>query len=328
MLSENRPLVAYISAASHSGSTLLAMLLNAHDDVCTVGELKLGNLGNASVYRCSCRSLIDDCSFWNSVADRMNRHRGSFAICDSGTDLNAVQSRYARALLKPLCRSPAGELVRDGLLALSPAWRKYLPAWERRNKDLVEAVASVSGARVIVDSSKTGLRLKYLSRIPDLQVKVIRLVRDGRAVALTYMDADNFADARDPSLRGGGSGKRVTKKLDMRRSAEEWRRSNEEAENVTGIVGAENVIQVHYESLCSDPGRTLNEIAAFLGLESDPDFSRFRDFEHHVVGNGMRLDDSNEIVLDERWRNVLQSDDLDTFGRVAGDLNALYGYSA
>ena len=32
--------LAYILAASHSGSTLLAMLLGAHRETCTVGELK------------------------------------------------------------------------------------------------------------------------------------------------------------------------------------------------------------------------------------------------------------------------------------------------
>ena len=36
----NKPVVAYLLAASHSGSTLLAMLLASHPDVCTTGELK------------------------------------------------------------------------------------------------------------------------------------------------------------------------------------------------------------------------------------------------------------------------------------------------
>jgi len=62
---------------------------------------------------------------------------------------------------------------------------------------------------------------------------VIRLIRDGRAVALTYMDPAGFADAKDPSLRAGGmGGDRRREKLTMAQAAREWRRSNEEAEHV------------------------------------------------------------------------------------------------
>ena len=42
------PRLAYLLAASHSGSTLLAMLLGAHPEACTAGELKATNLGFAS----------------------------------------------------------------------------------------------------------------------------------------------------------------------------------------------------------------------------------------------------------------------------------------
>jgi hypothetical protein len=41
---------------------------------------------------------------------------------------------------------------------------------------------------VLVDSSKVGIRLKYLLRIPEIDIRVIRVIRDGRAVALTYTD--------------------------------------------------------------------------------------------------------------------------------------------
>ena len=53
------------------------------------------------------------------------------------------------------------------------------------------------------------------------------------------------------------------------------------------------------------------------------------DFEnnvHHVVGNGMRLDDTSEIRLDDRWRDVLGAEDVATFAKIAGSLNASYGY--
>jgi len=54
--------LVYIMAASHSGSTLLAMLLNSHPEICTVGELKATSLGDPDSYYCSCRNKIRECA--------------------------------------------------------------------------------------------------------------------------------------------------------------------------------------------------------------------------------------------------------------------------
>ena len=45
-----------------------------------------------------------------------------------------------------------------------------------------------------------------------------------------------------------------------------------------------------------------------------------------VVGNGMRLDSTPEIRLDERWKSALTKDDLAVFNRVAGAMNRRCGY--
>ncbi len=191
----------------------------------------------------------------------------------------------------------------------------------------MESVLEVSGKKVVVDSSKIGLRLKYLLRNPALDVKVIRLIRDGRAVALTYTDPARFADAKDPLQRGGGSGgDRKNERLTMAEAAHEWRRSNEEAETVLAGLDRSRWTEVRYEELCVDPQATLSRIFGFLGADTGKSRSDFRSGEHHVVGNGMRLDASSEIRQDERWRSCLTGDELVVFGRVAGKLNRRYGY--
>ena len=47
----------YLAAASHSGSTMTAMLLGAHPDLCSVGELKAINLGDKNSYLCLVKHL-------------------------------------------------------------------------------------------------------------------------------------------------------------------------------------------------------------------------------------------------------------------------------
>jgi len=321
--------LAYILAASHSGSTLLSMLLSSHPQIATVGEIKLSAsaIGEIDRYRCSCGEFIRKCRFWTKVKEGLAARGHEFDIADAGMDYRAVDSRYARWLLGPLHRGMLLESLRDGALRISLTWRKKMPEIHRRNAALASTVAEITGAQIVVDSSKIALRLKYLLRNPGLDVKVIRLIRDGRGVALTYMDPASFADAADPALRGGGSGGlRENERLTMAHAAYEWRRSNDEAEHILRRLDKSQWIQFRYEDLCKDTANTLVRLFEFLGLDPSKRAPDFRSVEHHVIGNGMRLDTTSQISLDERWRSVLTEEELRIFDSVAGSMNRRYGY--
>ena len=322
------PRLAYLLAASHSGSTLLTMLLGAQPGACTVGELKATSLGDPDQYRCSCQQPIRQCGFWEKVSAAMaERGCPAFDITRAGTSIFEGGSAYVRRLLAPLYRGPMVESVRDLALSLSPAWRKHLRESQRRNLALIESLLSVTEARVVVDSSKVALRLKYLLRIPSLDVRVVRVIRDGRAVSLTYMDDWTFADAADPAHRGGGSGTRRTPpRRSMADAANEWKRSNEASDCLVARLPRSQWMEVRYEDLCADPESTLRRLAIFLGLNPDRVVLDFRSREQHVIGNGMRMDATSEIRLDERWKSHLSANDLRVFDQVAGDLNRKYGY--
>jgi hypothetical protein len=320
--------VAYLLAASHSGSTLTAMLLNSHPEIVTAGELKITSLGNIDAYRCSCGTPIRQCEFWSGVTAGMRRRGVPFDIARPGTHFgDGSSARYGR-FLKPLFRGGLAENVRDAALAFTPGWRAHVAETQRANSSLIDSVLEQSGKKVIVDSSKIGIRLKYLLRNPELDVRVVRLVRDGRAVSLTYMDPAAFADAKDPSLRGGGSGgDRRGERLPVRDAAREWLRSNEEAEALRSIVPAGNWIDVRYEEICNQTEPTLKRVFSFLGVDPDASRPNFRAAAHHVVGNGMRLDSTSEVRLDERWRQALTEEDLREFDLVAGPFNRRMQYT-
>jgi len=142
--------VIYIAGASHSGSTLLDMMLNAHPEIVSVGEvMKLNQIkrdgsGKPKGTRCSCgvRGLLQ-CDFWSGVNKRIKETHGK-----SLADLNLNEhSRYD----------------------------EHDP-----NSLLFEAVAQVSGKSLIVDSSKMPRRLRHLMGIPKLNVYPIYLIRDPR----------------------------------------------------------------------------------------------------------------------------------------------------
>jgi hypothetical protein len=321
--------LAYIAASSHSGSTLLAMLLGAHPQALTVGELRLSSAGDPTNYLCSCGAKLSQCAFWNSVTQAMHaRGARDFSPMRGGTGILDVQNPYAARLLNPLHRGPALELARDTALRLSSSWRNHLRDSQQRNAQLLSVLHELTGAKVIIDSSKLPLRLKYLLPVREIETKVIRLVRDGRAVALTYTDEWNFADASDPALRGGGNGvRRAPPQGSIAHGAREWRRSNESADCAVARLPREQWLLVRYEDVCAQPEAELRRICEFLAIDPAQATLNFRGRTQHVIGNGMRLDRTETIRVDERWREHLSPDDLQAFEQEAGSLNRQYGYS-
>ena len=304
--------LAYILSASHSGSTLLAMLLGSQRGACTVGELRAPSLGDTDVYCCSCGAKIKECPFWSKVSAGMARQGiAGFDITNAGTSIYEAPGHYARRLLSPLQRGPFLEFVRDAALAFSSSWRTYLREVQRRNAALVEVLQELSETQLAVDSSKAVLQLKYLLRNPALDIKIIHLIRDGRAVSL--------------SLIGHGL-RRATRQETVAASAREWRRSLEAAEGLLRRLPPSRWQQVQYQDLCRNPEQVLGKICEFLDLNPAPLNLDFHSRAQHVLGNEMRLKSTSEIRLDERWRTQLSAEDLAVFDRVAGPMNRKYGY--
>jgi hypothetical protein len=250
-----------------------------------------------------------------------------FSLENADTNFSKVGSRYADYLLSPLVRGWGMEIVRDIALGLSPTWRNRYSEIEKRNRVLISLIMELTGAKVIVDSSKLGLRLKYLLKMKDYDIKVIRLIRDGRAVAMTYTDPAEYADASRVDYRDGGcGGNRSHEKKTIKAAAREWRRCNEEAELILSRLEPQKWFEVRYEALCRSTEETLRRIFSFIGVPPMNVMDRYRKKELHILGNGMRLDDSNAVYLDERWKSVLTESDLSIFENEAGKLNRKYGY--
>jgi hypothetical protein len=74
--------VVYVAGASHSGSTLLHLMLGAHSRCVGLGEVArtLGpgddGLTKTLRRRCSCGSAPEDCVFWGKAISRLSRQQG------------------------------------------------------------------------------------------------------------------------------------------------------------------------------------------------------------------------------------------------------------
>jgi hypothetical protein len=144
--------VIYIAGTSHSGSTLLDLMLNAHPHMRSAGEvLKLNRQLEARTSRkatyapCACGApSLWQCPFWSAVDARTR----------------AVSGKS----LAELDMQDYGEL--DARLA--------------PNAIVFKAMAEASGRDFIVDSSKLPKRLTNLLRLKELDIYPVHLVRDPR----------------------------------------------------------------------------------------------------------------------------------------------------
>jgi hypothetical protein len=90
---------------------------------------------------------------------------------------------------------------------------------------------------------------------------------------------------------------------------------------------AGNSLTLKYEALCVEPLKQVRKLFDFVDLDQTIDFLRFREFEHHVMGNSMRLREDSKVVNKELWRSQLSLSQLKDFNGVAGDLNRELGYA-
>lgn len=137
----------YVAGSSHSGSTLIDLILGSHSEIESLGEAKkipkiLSTLKTGSQPRpiCSCHTSIEDCEFWQSALQLENpnfleRERITF---DSSVDL----------------------------------------AMARRALDFCKK-------SVLLDSSKNLGRLAFLFREKGFSTTCLHLTRDPRAVAFS-----------------------------------------------------------------------------------------------------------------------------------------------
>ncbi len=160
--------VLVVAGWDRSGSTVLSEVLGSADHVVSVGEVNnLWERGFALDHRCGCGLRFSECELWSDVTAKA-----------FGGDRAAALDRARRA----------SEGLGNGWLLLSrlPFVGRRLARRGDGYADLLgevyRAIAEVSGARLIVDSSKTPWHAALAARAAGAEVSVVHLVRDPRGV--------------------------------------------------------------------------------------------------------------------------------------------------
>jgi sulfotransferase family protein len=302
--------VVYIMGHGYSGSTLLTFLLSTHPQIATIGELGIAphakeEFGRPEEYFCSCRTPVRQCGFWQRVSQEMGERGHDFDVWDADLDFRVRGGGIADLLLRAVQRGPVLETARDLGLRIVPDARRERDRVVSRIGSLAEIVARIKGCDVFLDSSKRPERATLMQRSGSFDLRVIHLVRDGRAVSWSSM-------------------KHL--KIGPEEAARSWLADNQGSEHARRYFPADRWMSLRYEDLCADPDGTLRRIHAFAGIPSRNGFHNFRAVDHHIIGNNMRLSSTSEIRLDESWKQALTPEQMTLIDRLVAPLNRRYGY--
>ncbi len=300
----------YILGAGRSGSTVLDSVLGNHPEITNVGEL--GGLHRAVWVNneyCACGKRGSQCEFWTAVLDQWKALTNN---ADAAVYL-AMQRKFERLGFRQSLRL-GWERVRR-----SAGFGTYL----EQTAHLYEAISRVSGRRVVVDSSKNPLRAAVLLRTRGIDLRIVHLVRDGRAVAWSVKKS------LPKDERGG-----VQNTLPSRpvwRTVCYWMLVNLLSGWVKTSASARSV-RIRYEDFVSDPKEALGRIAQVIDVDLT-DVARAAasgesmQVGHTIAGNRLRMAGSVRLQPDWQWMRKLPPRDRRICWAIAGWLLRRYGYS-
>lgn len=301
--------VVYLGGFGRSGSTLVERVLGAADGWVNVGELvDLARSVAPADELCGCGVTFSRCPVWTQV--------GEIAFKGWTDD---VLSR-----LRDLHRGAARQRHLPGLLgsrrAPSPALTDLRAAYSR----IYRAVAEVTGSRVVVDASKGPALGQALAGAPGIDLRVLNVVRDPRAVAWSWT-----RQVERPHAEGGAEMWRIP----ARRSAAQWTALQVELAAIRRIGGVPSA-RLRYEDFVDDPIGSLVRATSLLGIPLSPtDLPGVVDgrvdlrASHGLSGNpGRFVSGVVQLRRDDAWTQAMPASDRAVVTALTMPLLRSYGY--
>lgn len=299
--------VVFTAGSGRGGTTLLNLILGSHSRGFALGELfglpeQIEQTGGRP-----CRLCEDACPIWS--ADFMD----------------GILSRHWPG---------AGQSAADWVAAMTPRW----PALARRpsGPGLYAELFGRIDADILFDSSKSlhwiDGRLADRRDWTEARPYLIVITRDGRAVVNSFL--------------------RKSPKVPVEEHIGNWQSRMARLEEMFAAFPADRRMRLSYEFLAQEPELAVRRICDVLGIAFEPGMLEYWRHEHHTlggnkgtqyamheargaVGDGQaprqaRLDHYRQagagIQLDERWRDEMPPEALETFRKIAGAMNASYAH--
>jgi hypothetical protein len=268
----------FIVARGRSGTTLLRAMFDSHPDMAVPPESHfITQLAIRSArYSLGGRFLVD------RFVDDLGRHE-SFPRW--GLDIGDVRTRL-RA--RPVSDYP------DAI------------------RRLFELYAEARGKRRYAE--KTPMNIMNIPLLAGLfpESRFIHLIRDGRDVALSYLDTDFGVDS-------------------LPHAAIYWRRFVREGRRTGGRLGPARYREVRYEDLLGDPEGVLRQLCDFVDLPYATSMLEYPGRAPELMQGMPHREHHTRLALPPTaglrdWRRDMGGPDIELFEAIAGDLLDELGY--
>ena len=303
--------VLYIGGWGRSGSTLLAHVLAEVPGFVSVGELRyVWQAGPEGNELCGCGLAFDDCPFWTAVGEEAFGGWNNIDVQEV-LDLESAVLRHRNVPLLLMGR-------------LAPEHRRKVRRYAELTASVYRAIQKVSGAEVVVDSTKNPPYAYFLraAQAAGLRLRVLHLVRDSRGAAHSW--AKRMAR---PEITNGDA---FFQEFSPLRAGVRWMECNLAFEVLRRLRVP--TVGMRYESLANDPRGELERMFARMGEAGRHDLSRVGDSvevsgQHSVRGNPMRFAHGRQKVrADEAWRTGMATKTRSIVVLVTWPLLLRYGY--
>lgn len=145
------------------------------------------------------------------------------------------------------------------------------------------------------------------------EAKFVHIIRDGRDVALGYLDRDEWG----PST--------------VAEAALYWKSRVSRGRSGGASLGPARYLEVRYEDLVDEPEKTTQRVCEFIGLDYRDEMLRFHERGAEFIATSNTPDAfaglAKPVTKGMRdWRTQMASDDVALFEAIAGDLLGSLGY--
>jgi hypothetical protein len=309
-LPEDKVKVLYIAGLGRSGSTILGNVLGEIEGFFHSGEFNFIWERNLMENRlCGCGAPFDECEVWGSV---LKRAFGGMDEVDA-REMVRLQTSGTRTRHIPLMFSTIGRRMLVSRLG------KFMSHMQK----LYGAVQQTTGSQVIVDSSKEPAYGYVLGMTPGIELYVVHLVRDPRAVAYSWLRKKPQPDTAEPAHMY---------RMSTVKSSLLWDAWNASCEALWSRSST-RYMRLRYEDFVEEPRRAMKGILGML--HEDTRRLTFLDgrvvelgVSHTVSGNPNRFQTGGvRLRPDDEWASRMRLRDKILVTLLTFPLLSRYGYA-
>ena len=298
-----------------SGTTLLERVLSGVPTVLGLGEVT--HLWERGVRRdelCGCGSHFSRCPFWSAVGEAAF---GGWHNIDVD-DVLRLRARFDHVRNVPNLLAHSKRSTDTSLAAYRDYYGK-----------VYAAAHDITGAQLLVDSSKQASLPHVLVGAPDIQLRVLHCIRDARAVC--YPGPSRREGPRWPMLSP------FMPRYDPKVMAVKWTSHNIATELVKLRT---DVRRLKYEDFIDDPVLAVRSVLNFATREGRNGAALSSSHLDHVSQRSVNLDTSDtvsgnpmrfrtgamQLSQDEAWRTAMPSRQRRLVTAMTAPMLLRYGY--